>query len=198
MTDVDPPTGSGGRRPPGGAGQRGAVRQRGGAGLLIVVVAVVVGALLLPSATRPPLLGSAPSGAVATTTTVPVPTPTTTSTVSPAAVHVLVANGTTVPNGAGSVAAFLTTKGFGTLVPVDATSTNLQSSAVYAVNGSDPAGAQAVAVALGLPASGVLTSGTPPVRSVANATVVVVLGPDLANRYAGAAGPSSSTTSAGG
>lgn len=179
MTAARRPVASGHRRP--------------ALGLLVLGAAVVLGVVLLPSATRPPLaVASSSSPPTTTTTTAPAAPTTTTTTVPPGTVHVLVANGTTVPHGAGSVTSYLSSKGFGTLPAVDATDTHLSSSTVYVVNNADPVEGQEVASVLGLPAADVVTSGTPPVASVAGATVVVVLGPQLANRYAGTS--TSSTT----
>ncbi|SRR5579875_646252 len=167
--------------------------------LAVVAGAVVLGVLLLPSATRPPG-PAAPAGASVTTDTSAVaPPPTTapaTSTTSgpaPALIHVLVANGTTAPHGAATIANVLVGKGFGTLQPIDAT-THVSASAVYAVGG-DLAAAQAVAAALALPATSVVATGRPPVSSWSGATVVVIVGPDLVNRYVTSAAGS---TSAGG
>jgi hypothetical protein len=170
-------------------------------GLLIVAVAVVLGAILLPSATRAPLAqaGTTPTttppataaqGSGTTSTTRPA---TTTTLPGPATVHVLVANGTTVHGAAGSVTDFLGSKGYSTLSAVNAT-TPASSSAVYATGGSVPA-ALGVADALGLPRTAVVDSTSAPVSSTAGATVVVVVGTDLAQRFAsGSTGTTSSTT----
>jgi hypothetical protein len=179
---------------PGAAGHR-----RPALGLLVLVAAVVLGVVLLPSATRPPK--PVVSTSAASTTTAPTTkaaassaaSTTTTTTVPPGAVHVLVANGTTVPHGAGAVASYLSSKGFGTLPAADATSSQISSSEVYVVNGADPVEGQQVASVLGLPATDVVTTGAPPVATVAGATVVVIVGPQLARRHTTATSTGSST-----
>lgn len=164
-----------------------------------MIAALVVGVLLLPSASRAPLL----TASTATTTashggTGPVTAPshqgssthshghhsstTTTTLPAPATIHVLVANGTQVAGAAGDVTSFLETKGFSTLQAVNATG-QVQSSAVFATGGSLSA-ADEVASDLGLSKTDVIASSSAPVPSDAGTTVVVVVGPDLASRYA--------------
>ena len=157
-------------------------------GLLLVVAAVVVGAILMPSGTRPPLRATTAAVTTPTTsspTTVPpkgrsAPT-TTPPPTSPAAIHVLVANGTNTNGAATAVSSFLAGKGFATLTPVDAL-TVVSTSQIYAVAGAT-ADAQAVASALGLSASSIEPAGMPvPVSSTTGANVVVVVGPNLQSR----------------
>jgi hypothetical protein len=163
--------------------------ERSGAarGVLLVAGAVIVGALLLPSASRPPLRASAVaarSGATVPPTTLPsggAPSTTSPPAVPASSVKVLVANGTNRNGAAGAVTSLLASKGFATLSPVDALTT-VPSTQVYAIGG-DTAAAIEVASALGLGASAVQPASTPvPVSSSAGATVVVVVGPDLASR----------------
>ncbi|HAM03292.1 MAG TPA: hypothetical protein DCQ30_13865 [Acidimicrobiaceae bacterium] len=164
-------------------------------GIVLVIAAVIVGAVLLPSATRPPLSSAAtaatttptspsspssssgseaPPSSTSTTSTAPVNAP-------PSSIKVLVANGTNSNGAAAAVSSFLNGKGFGTLSPVDALTT-VSASQVYAVGGATAAARQ-VATALGLSASAVEPSTQPiPVSSVGNATVVVIVGPDLTSR----------------
>ncbi len=108
-------------------------------------------------------------------------TSTTTSTVPHSSVAVLVANGTTVNNAAANYSQALSAQGWNTLPPVDTTST-VAASAVYYAQGQQAA-AQEVAQTLGLTASAVkpLTTSVP-VSSTTGADVVVVIGPDLANK----------------
>lgn len=168
-------------------------------GVVIVVALVVIGLVLLPSATRG---SSSPSptslaGTTGPTTTRPHGPTTTTTTVpppSPAEVHVLVANGSGVTGAAGAVTAYLVAKGYGTLSAANATA-KVTTTSVYPVAAADLAGAREVAKTLGLPATAVQTSGAPPVASDAGASVVVVIGPEVANRFAT---PTSSTTTTAG
>ena len=173
-------------------------------GLLVVVVAVVIGALLLPSATRPPIVPASAQAATSTTTVPPNPGPsfppaspghsTTTTSVAPtttavatvvpgaSAIHVLVANGTSISGLAGGVSAYLRSRGFGTIAAVNAT-TKVSATQVYAAAGQQGA-ATTVVNALGL-TSGTIqpTSAVAPVANTSGATAVVIAGPDLA-RYA--------------
>jgi LytR cell envelope-related transcriptional attenuator len=181
------------RDPPGASGPTGWTR-----GVGVVAVAVVIGALLMPSATRAPLNVTTASQftptSTAPTTTVPKAAPTTTQATIVAGaslIHVTVANGTTVPNLAGSTSAYLRTRGFTTLPARDAT-TKVPASLVYAA-ATEQSAASTVADALGLPASAIQApSAVPPVSTTGGATVVVIAGPDLA-RLASAGSPTSST-----
>jgi hypothetical protein len=178
-----------------------------------VVVAVVIGALLLPSATRPPIVPAAAQSAGASTTVPPSPGPsfptasparstTTTTAAAPAttavptvvpgasAIHVTVANGTSITGLAGGVAAYLRSRGFGTISAVNAT-TKVSATQVYAAAGQQGA-ATTVVNALGLTSGAIQpTSAVAPVATTSGATAVVIAGPDLA-RYA----PTGSSTSA--
>jgi hypothetical protein len=174
----------------------GAVR-----GWLLVAVVFVIGALVLPSATRPGL-GTAPASA--TSPTVPVSTvpsssspapaasssttsPTTTTTVAvptvaPSTIKVLVANGTNTSGVASAVSSLLSGKGYSTLTPVNAL-TVVSASQVYAIGPAAAGAARQVAAALGLPQTSVEPASQPvPVASPGAATVVVIVGPDLASR----------------
>ncbi len=178
-------------------------------GALVVLGAVVVGALLMPSATRAPIGVSAAAQTTTTTTTAnagqtspssSVPPTTTASTATTAAptvvpgasaIHVLVANGTSITGLAGGVAAYLRSRGFSILSAVNST-TRVTGTQVYAAAGQQGA-ANTVVGALGLPNSVVQpSSAVAPVASTQGATAVVVAGPDL-SRYA----PGGSTSSGG-
>jgi hypothetical protein len=171
---------------------------RSGLGLVIVIVAVVIGVLLMPSATRAPLAASASTAS--TSPTVPAGgksttkghghTPASTSTtVAPASIHVLVANATDTNGVAGSTTAFLASKGFATLTAVNAL-VKVTSSEIFTVGGVT-ADTDAVANALGLPAASIEPAASAaPVSSTTGANVVVIVGPDLATRFA----PGATTT----
>jgi hypothetical protein len=172
-------------------------RPHSGRGLALVIVAVVIGVLLLPSATRGPLSASAVSAGSSSTTLPPGKTPssghgtstTTTTTVPPASIHVLVANATEVNGVAGAVTTFLASKGFATLTATNAL-LKVTASEVFTVGGATADVAPVVA-ALGLPASSVEPAASAaPVASTAGANVVIIVGPDLATRFA----PGATTT----
>ena len=153
-------------------------------GVGVVVVAVVIGALLMPSATRAPLglaARSTPTTAPRTTTTGVLP--------GAGAIHVLVANGTSITGLAGGTTAYLKSRGFVTLAGTNATQ-KVSGTQVYAASGQQVA-ATVVAGALGIPSNAIQpASAVAPVSSTGGATVVVIAGPDLA-RFA----PTSTSTS---
>ena len=133
--------------------------------------------------------GSPTTAASSPTTTKPKSSPSTGATTPPAKVTVLVANGSTVSGEATRITAQLHAAGWDTLPPVNS-ATNVSSSTVYYAPGFQPS-ATSIASSLGVPASQVQPlSSSVPVSSVAGADVVVVIGPDVANRS------SASTTTA--
>ena len=170
--------------------------------LFIVATAVLVGQLhpskattassatattATTTATTTP--GSPTTAASSPTTTKPKSSTTTGPTTPPAKVTVLVANGSTVSGEATRITAQLHAAGWDTLPPVNS-ATNVSSSTVYYAPGFQPS-ATSIAASLGVPASQVQPlSSSVPVSSVAGADVVVVIGPDVANRS------SASTTTA--
>ena len=170
--------------------------------LFIVATAVLVGQLhpskattassatattATTTATTTP--GSPTTAASSPTTTKPKSSTTTGPTTPPAKVTVLVANGSTVSGEATRITAQLHAAGWDTLPPVNS-ATNVSSSTVYYAPGFQPS-ATSIASSLGVPASQVQPlSSSVPVSSVAGADVVVVIGPDVANRS------SASTTTA--
>ncbi|MGD0255808.1 MAG: LytR C-terminal domain-containing protein [Acidimicrobiales bacterium] len=170
-------------------------------GVAIVTLGVIVGILLLPSATRSPLAvvqGGTPAAArqepSSTTTSLPARSTTTTTTtttaLAPAKIHVLVANATSVNGVAGSVTTFLGGKGFATLTAVNAL-VKLTASQIYFTTAGSGAAASEVASALELaPATVQTAAAKPPVSSAAGASVIVIVGSDLATRFA----PASTTT----
>ena len=166
-------------------------------GVGVVAIAVVVGVLLMPSATRAPLAvttakttgggtspGTSSGTGSGTSTSTPRTTTTTTTTTGgvlagASAIHVLVANGTTITHLAGGAATYLHTRGFVILTPTNSTS-KVTSTQVYAASGQQVA-ATLVVNALGLPSNAVQPpSAVAPVASTGGATVVVIVGPDLA------------------
>jgi LytR cell envelope-related transcriptional attenuator len=153
----------------------------------IVVVAFVVTTVLVLGVIHPTTSTSG-TGALSSVSTTRPTVPTTTTTTAPPDVPVLAANASGVPGAAGSVTTQLQTSGWDMLPPVNAparvTVTN-----VYYVAGQKAA-AQSVAKALILPPTSVVPYTTSaPVSSIGTAEVLIVVGPDLANRT------STSTTS---
>jgi hypothetical protein len=176
-------------------------------GVVVVLIALVIGILLMPSATRPPLAvattapttsstsanAAGSAGSAASSTSVPRSTSTTSAgaLAGASAIHVLVANGTTISHLAEGTASYLRSRGFVTLAPTNSTM-KVTGTQVYAASGQQVA-ATLVVNALGLPSNTVQSSSAvAPVASTGGATVVVIVGPDLA-RLA----PSSSSTTAG-
>jgi hypothetical protein len=189
------PTGGNGSGTPPGQSPVPSDHPHAGRGLVLVIVAVVVGVLLLPSATRAPLAASANTSSTSTTLAPGgtgghghTPT-TTTTTVALATIHVLVANATETNGVAGSVTNFLASKGFGTLTAVNAL-VKVTSSEIFTVGGAT-ADTSVVASALDLPAVSIEPAASAaPVSSTTGANVVVIVGPDLATRFA----PGATTT----
>jgi hypothetical protein len=191
-----PVNGNGSDDHPSGASSEPPDRPHSGRGLAIVIVAIVIGVLLLPSATRAPLSAAAVSSGT-TTTLAPgraashghQSSTTTSTTIPPASIHVLVANATTVNGVAGATTTFLASKGFGTLTATNAL-LKVTASEIFTVGGAT-ADTQAVAAALSLPASSIEPAASAaPVASTTGANVVVIVGPDLAARFA----PGATTT----
>lgn len=158
-----------------------------GRALPLLVVAVVLGVLLLQVGSRPPVNTAAT--VVTTTTTSPhhghSSSSTTTSTIPHATVKVQVANGTTAPSAAAFYTQRLQTQNWSTLAPEDTTTPYNGTSVVYYASGQQSS-AQVIASFLGLPPSSVqpLTSSVP-VSSISGVDVLVVLGPDLADKTTG-------------
>lgn len=153
-----------------------------GRAVVIIAVAIVLGVLLLQVGSRPvtnPQGTSAAASSGSTTTTRPPAS--TTTTIARASVHVLVANGTPVPEGATDYTDELQSQGWATLPPADTSSPVSGASTVYYAAGKQ-ADAGALASALGLKSTAVQPlSSSVPVANVSGADVVLVLGPDLAN-----------------
>lgn len=131
---------------------------------------------------------SAPSGHGhrSTATTVP-PKP-------PANVSVVVANGSGVTGAASAFTTRLSTAGWTTAPPINATM-QVSTSHVYYAAGQQAAAAQ-VASELGMPSSAVAPYTTSaPVSSIGNADVVVVLGPDVATPSSVSTSPTTTVSS---
>lgn len=167
-----------------------------GRALPLLVLAVVLGVLMLQVGSRPPVDISA---SVATTTTTPghhrSSTTTTTTTIPHATVKVQVANGTSAPTAAAFYTARLQTQNWSTLAPENTTTPYSGTSIVYYASGQ-MSSAQVIASFLGMPPSSVQPlSSSVPVASTSGVDVLVVLGPDLADRTIGKAVGTTTTTS---
>jgi hypothetical protein len=158
----------------------------------LVVLAVALGVILLNVGTRAPSGFSttlAPPTSSTTTTTVARShsSSTTTSTTAPlvrSAVKVLVANGSSVNGAAAGYASLLSHQGWGTLTPVTADA-KVATTVIYYASGQQ-VGAADIASSLGLPPASVQAlSASTPVAGTAGASVVVLLGADLASKAPG-------------
>lgn len=169
-----------------------------GRGAALLAVAVVLGIVLLNAADDAPP-DRVSSGSSATTpsdsTSSTLAAPTTVVTLplrAPADVKVITGNGTTTKGVAGKARDQLKAAGYNVLAPTDATKAT--ASAVYFV-GDYTREAEGVATSLGLPPSSVAAVPTPPpLPDARGANVIVVVGPELAQRLT----PTSATTAAGG
>jgi hypothetical protein len=157
----------------------------------LVIVAIVVGVITsgVPSRGKDPTLLAASSDPTTVPSTRPAgsaPTgrPTTTSTTTaandPASVTVLVANGTEVDGAATRRGDELKVRGYDVLTPVDANLSSPTTRVFHADRGE--ADARAVASVLGAANDAVAPLPDPlPVLDLQSATVLVVVGADLAN-----------------
>ena len=176
-----------------------------GRGAALLAAAVVLGVVLLNAADDPPpdRVTAGTSGeeeeeesSSDTTTTLPT-TPPTVPVRSPQEVKVLPTNGTTVKGVAGKARDVLQAAGYNVLAPTDAQKAT--ASNVYFTTPDYEREAQAVAAALGLPSSVVTsfpTSPPLPVTDGRGATVVVVVGPELAQQLGGTTTPTTKASSA--
>ncbi len=198
------------RRPDHAAGDGSFGRSAGmaaGRGAVLLTVAVILGIVLLNVADDPPpdrvtASSSEENDEPATASTSIAPT-TTVATVplrAPKDVKVLAANGTTVKGVARKVTDQLKAAGYNVLAPTD--SQRASTSSVY-FTGDFEREARAVAESLGLPATVVVALPTPPpVTDSRGASVIVVVGAELAQRLSAptattaAAGPATSSTTA--
>jgi cytoskeletal protein RodZ len=161
---------------------------------VIVIALFVVSTVLLLGVIHPSTSasGSASSPSVgtgtnsSTTTTKPNHSPPTTTTVPTSRVPVVVANASGVNGAAAAVTAELKPSGWNLLAPTNATAQETTSH-VYYLAGFEPE-ARAIATTLQLPATAVIPYTTAaPINSIGTAQVLVVVGPDLANKFAPAA-----------
>ena len=160
-----------------------------GRGAALLAVAVAIGVILLNAADDEPGDRLAAGSDSATTepqargtTTLPPITTTTLPLRAPRDVKVLSANGTDVRGVAGKVRDVLRASGYNVLAPTDAKPAT--ASAVYFAPAFNRE-AEAVAQALALPSTAVQPLPTPPpVPDVRGANVLVVVGPELAQRLA--------------
>ena len=186
------------RRPSGAtpSGERVSLR-----GLILVGVTLLIGILVLPAASRAPLASATNSAAISVANSTPGTTPpaatgtsrasgttaratttTTSAPIKPSQVLVLVANGTSTNGAAGKVDTYLAQKGFSMQPATDATDT-VPGTAIY-IPGGDAAAGRAVVAALNLPSASLQPiSAVPPVKSLDNANVIVVVGPDLVAQF---------------
>jgi hypothetical protein len=183
-----------------------------GRGAALLAVAVILGIVLLNAADDPPAevvaTGSADDdGGKATTSTTQAQVLTTLAPAplrAPKDVKVISANGTTVKGVARKVTDELKAAGYNVLAPTDAPQRTQASSVYFA--GDFEREAKAVGESLGLPVTAVQAlPAPPPLPDTRGANVVVVVGPELAQRLSTtattaaanpAAGATTSTTAA--
>lgn len=177
-----------------------------GRGAALLAGAVLLGVVLLNAADDPPpdRVSAATSDTTpseVTSSTGVVTTVVTLPPRAPADVKVIAANGTDVKGVARKATDQLKAAGYNVLSPTDAQ--KVTASAVYFV-GDYMREAEAVATNLALPPESVTALPTPPpLADARGATVVVVVGPELAQRLSGstsattAAGATTSSTAAG-
>jgi cytoskeletal protein RodZ len=160
--------------------------------VFLVIVAIIVGVITsgLPSRSKDPALRVAPPESTTvpsspSSSSVPRSTTSTTSTTTPqghdpASVTVLVANGTSVDGAATRRGDELRVRGYVVLTPVDAEQPSSTTRVFYAINSK--VDARAVASVLDVPDAAVAPLPDPlPVADLQAATVLVVVGADLAN-----------------
>jgi len=173
---------------------------RAGRGAVLLAVAVLLGVVLLNAADNPPPDRTAAGRPDTTPSNVTTSTGVTTTVVTlppraPADVKVITANGTDVKGVARKATDQLKAAGYNVLSPTDAQ--KVTASAVYFV-GDYMREAEAVAASLALPPTSAVALPTPPpLADVRGANVVVVVGPELAQRLAGTTSTTSATTVAG-
>lgn len=166
-----------------------------GRGAILLAVAVLLGVVLLNAAEDgPPRRVTADDSASLEEPTEEPGAQDTTTTITPLRepkdVKVLSANGTETQGAAGRVRDALRAKGYNVLAPLDAKATN--TSVVYFTPGFERE-AGVVAEALALPPTSVQPlPDPPPVTQLREANVVVVVGPELAQRL----GRATTTTTA--
>ncbi len=179
-------------RPANRAGGRSAsaTGSAGARGAILLVVAAILGIVLLQAFDTDfdggsgvgidvgdtVVPGTGPTGSTAPTA--PANTSTTQASRAPSEVTVLVANGTGIKGLGTQNAEVLKGLGYSTLTAVDATKA-LDASAVQFAEGFQ-AEAQAVALTLGLQPSSVQPLNSPAVPDTQGATVIVLLGADIA------------------
>lgn len=153
-------------------------------GIALVVGAVLIGLLLLVKGydSEGGVVADASESSQVTTTTVPTIADVTTTTAPPtttppAQVAVKVANASGASGLAGKTKTTLQGKGYTNITISDAPSL-VTSTQIYYVEGSK-GDADAVAAALGRPATAVLPMPTPPPTALSGSTVLVMAGPDL-------------------
>jgi hypothetical protein len=182
LTAPAPPRSGDPHRPPGPShpGGSGAAR-----GILLIAAAVIVGLVLLGKGLDDGGgTSAATGGGKSTTTTAASSQPTTSTTAAPqphqpAQVKVLVANGANITGAASTANNTLIAKGYNALSPTN--SPNVSTTTVYFAPGYQ-ADATAIAQLLGAPAAGVQAMPAPPPLDVKGASVLVVLGPDVAKK----------------
>ena len=147
--------------------------------VFVVLVALGLGLLILKYGFDDSSGGTASGGATTTSSTsTTIETSTTTTTVNLANTQVLVANASGVSGAAGKITTQLKDKGYTTLPATNAKQTGVATTTVYYQPGYEAQAGQ-VAQSLGVTTTAAMPS-PPPVASLGEADVLVVVGKDLA------------------
>ena len=178
-------------------------------GMLLLAVAVLIGVVLLNATDNDPPGTEVRAGAATEnddnedgeeasggpTTTVG-PTTTTAALRPPGEVKVVVANASGVDGVAKKAGDELKAKSYNVLSPTNSPA-KVEATVVYGIAGYER-DAQGVAVALGLPPAQAKPMPSPaPIADLRTAQVLVMVGPELANRLGGAAASTTTTAAAG-
>lgn len=171
-----------------------------GRGAAIIAVALVIGIVFLNAVDDPPqrvVAGDEPTettlpaeGEEDVTTTTAIPT-TTVALRAPKDVKVLALNGTSTKGVAGKVTDTLRRLGYNVLAPSDAPAA--KESTVFVGAGFEREGAELARVLALSPSAVKPLTTPPPVADVRGANLVVVVGPDLAARFATTSGTTATT-----
>lgn len=173
--------------------------------IIVAAVAVILGFFILRDINDDGGTGSGGGESAETTTTVAEPTSTTASSATSSTLvttgfTVVVANASGVSGSAGQMSTYLESQGFDVAEPTNAASSvgQLATTQVYYLSGQEP-GAQSVAIAMGLDPVTVqaMPSQVPTeTGSLGDASVLVLLGTDLAGKEIGTGSETTTTTAA--
>lgn len=190
------------RHPVGPGGPADPVAGTGARGLVLLAVALLLGVFVLnqtdpgsSSSTSDEISGATATTLDETSLTTLVPTTLARAPKAPAEVNVLPANGSGVAGLGGRVSDRLKAKGYTNTLAAVNTTRDITASVVEYAQDSEPE-ARGVAEALGLAPTAVRPLDSPPVAETRDASIVVLIGPDLntTTTTTNAAGATTTTT----